>query len=383
MSLLSCEKPELDVLEVSEHFEDMDSSIVLEEEEAAFDQVYNWVSQMQLSNGLLESAENTNFVSLYDNSLASMIFIANGEFEKAEKIFEFFNSKIDAELLSNTGGFYQSRNTAGENGGRTWMGDNAWLLIALNNYHASAGNQKYQNLAQELENWIRSLQDTDGGLWGGFNENGTQIHKITEGIVTAFNAVEGYDDFHKNILIFLKEERWDATENLIVAWPENPDYNFAMDLHPLAFGIFEDFPVNSLFKTDRYVTTQIATVTGEEITGYCFDEDKDVIWLEGSAQMSVAFQKGDMHNEANTTILELEKTFITSTTLDNAEGLPYAANFGTSYGASLLWEHADITPAISSTVWYLFAKHNFNPLALGAQKNIPVADKFWLQALAN
>ncbi len=376
----------MDILEVSEQIDDIVSTIVPEEtmeEEEEIDEVYNWISQMQLSNGLLESSENSNFISLYDNALASLVFISKGELERAEKIFDFFNSKIDSELLNSTGGFYQSRNANGENGGRTWMGDNAWLLIALNNYHASTQSQKYQYLAQELENWIRTLQDTDGGLWGGYNENGTQIHKITEGIITAFNAVEGYDDFHKNILKFLEEKRWDSNEKLIVAWPENPDYNFAMDLHPLAYGIFDDFPVNSLLKTDRYLNTQIATVTGKEVTGYCFDEDKDVIWLEGSAQMSIAFQKGNMNSEANKTILELEKTFIKSTSLDNAKGIPYAANYGTSYGASLLWDHVDITPAVSSTAWYLFAKANFNPLDLEKNKSISPKDKFWLQSISN
>lgn len=167
----------------------------------------NWISSMQSLNGLLESTERSDFVSLYDNSLTILYFTAKGDFEKAEKTLDFFNAKMETELLSGSGGFYQFRNKEGENGSRTWLGDNAWLLIALNNYHFHAKNNKYQVMAANLTTWIRSLQDEDGGLWGGKNADGTQIHKVTEGIITAFNAVEGYDDFHKNILRYLKNER--------------------------------------------------------------------------------------------------------------------------------------------------------------------------------
>ncbi|MGB5236892.1 MAG: hypothetical protein WBN59_04605, partial [Flavobacteriaceae bacterium] len=59
------------------------------------DLVYNWVNNMQADSGLLESAEDTDFVSLYDNALASILFIARGDFHNAEKVFDFFNARID------------------------------------------------------------------------------------------------------------------------------------------------------------------------------------------------------------------------------------------------------------------------------------------------
>ncbi|RKR14221.1 hypothetical protein CLV91_0296 [Maribacter vaceletii] len=344
---------------------------------AAASKTNTWVSNMQQANGLLESAENTNFVSLYDNSLAALVYIKEGEIKKAEKIFNFFNGKLNAELLHGTGGFYQFRNNKGEQGSRTWMGDNAWLLIALNHYHEATQTQKYSAMANALEQWLRSLQKEDGSLIGGYNEDGTEIPKVTEGIITAFNAVPGYDNFHTNILSFLKLNRWDSSEKLVTAWPENPDYKYALDLHGLSIGIFPDFPIEALTKLDRYKNTQINTTNGELITGYSFDEDKDVIWLEGTAQILVAFQQKNKDKEANDIIKNLEKTFITSTSLEGAQGIPYTTNHGTTYGAGLLWDHADLTPAISSSAWYLFSQLKFSPFTLGNNKNIPEADKFW------
>lgn len=343
-----------------------------------FNMTANWVAKVQMVNGLLESSENTNFVSLYDNALATLVYVKQGEFEKAERILNFFENKIPTELNAGTGGFYQFRDQSGENGSRTWMGDNAWLLIAINHYHEASGSQKYNSLANGLEHWLRQLQDEDGGLRGGFNEDGSEIPKISEGIITAFNAVPGYDDFHKNILSFLSENRWSANENTIVAWPENPSYNYALDLHALSYGAFNEFPEMTLTQTERYANTQIATVSGKEVSGYCFDEDKDVIWLEGTAQMAVAYQQAGNTTKAEQLLLEIEKTVITSTSSEDSIGIPYTTNYGTNFGSNNLWDHADLAPALSSSIWYLFAKMEFNPLTLGKQKSIPVADQFWI-----
>lgn len=342
------------------------------------DESYHWLVKMQLPNGLLESTEHSDFVSLYDNALTALLFIESGETEKAEYIFDFFQDKMDSELHNGTTGFYQFRDKNGKNGSRIWMGDNAWLLIALNNYHQATGNHKYQVLAKNLEDWIRTLQDDDGGLWGGQNEDGTPIPKVTEGIITAFSAVKGYDDFHKNILSYLFKNRWHETNSIFTAWPENPDYLHALDLHALSQLIFEDFPKINLERTETlYFTTQWSTLTGQAVSGYCFDEDKDVVWLEGTGQMAAAYNEIGNHDKANILMAELEKTFINSSMTEDAKGLPYTTNYGSTYGANLLWDHADTAPAVSSTIWYLFAKMGFNPLKLGKQKNIPENDKFW------
>ena len=251
-----------------------DNSLKAEELE-----IYKWISHVQLNNGLLTSTEGSNFVSLYDNSLAALTFISVGEYKKAEQIFDYFQGQIDTEFITNGGGFFQFRDSDGNNGSSIWLGDNAWLLIALNNYHQKTGNNKYSQLSELLEDWIRGLQDNDGGLWGGFREHGTQIHKITEGIITAFNAVDGYDDFHKGILTYLKQERWDSNDKLLIAWPENKTHYYALDLHSLGYLIFENFPKEVLIKAERYKNTQVANFNGKEISCYCFDEDKDVIWL--------------------------------------------------------------------------------------------------------
>ena len=341
------------------------------------DLVTEWVNNMQNINGLLESAEDTNFVSLYDNALAAILFVARSDFEKAEMVFDFFDSQIDVELLDGEGGFHQFRNAKGGNLSRIWLGDNAWLLIALNNYRQKTQSTRYDRLATELELWIRGQQNNDGSLAGGYNSDGSAIGIITEGMITAFNAVPGYDDFHRKILEYLQQERWDEHELLLLTQTTEPAYRYALDLHSLSYLIFENFPETVLDRADRYHTRQQSTITLKELEGYCFDEDTDVIWLEGTAQMALARAASQEFEISNIIIGELEKNLISSSSFSASSGLPYTSNQGTSFGAIELWEHADLKPALSSSIWYLFSKMNYNPFSTANSKYIPIGDQFW------
>ncbi len=342
---------------------------------------YLWISSMQFSNGLLESAEGTDFVSLYDNALSALSFMAAGDFKKAEKILDYFQNRIDIELTSGSGGFYQFRDIRGDNRRNRWLGDNAWLLIAVNNYEAMTGSNRYESLARSLEHWIRSLQDVDGGLWGGYREDGTRIHKISEGIITAFNAVKGYDSFHQGILSFMEKERWNAQDGLLVAWPDNNQYYYALDLIPLGYMILEDFPESTLQQASRFYTSQISELTSRQVKGYCFDEDKDVIWLEGTAQMALAYHSAERQEISKGLLEDLQLMVAEKSDPGIHQGLPYASNMGSSYGPDPLWDHADKQAALSSSNWYFFNKIGFNPLSLGYNKNIPSSHKFWTSDL--
>jgi hypothetical protein len=94
--------------------------------------------------------------------------------------------------------------------------------------------------------------------------------------------------------------------------------------------------------------------------------------------MAVAFGIAGMEDEKAYYLTEMENVLLQSTTHSNAAGFPYASNPGTVYGADPLWASADKKISISDGAWYLFAKYDFNPFAVGRDKNIPEADMFWL-----
>ncbi len=339
--------------------------------------ILSWLIHMQLPNGLIETSEHSNLVSLYDNSLAAVTFLATGEQARAEKIFDFFDQRVDMELLSGKGGFSQFRDANGNPSGHNWLGDNAWLLIALNNYAAQVNASKYQRLTDELAKWITGLQDADGGIWGGYASDGSQIGKITEGMIDAFNAVPGYTVFHHDLLKYFKTYRWDSVQNLLISWPGNY-YEFALDNHSWGYCGIEDFPFSVLEKTDRYLNTQIATIGGLPVTGFAPDIDKDVVWMEGTGQMVIAFQKAGELSLADYYLVEMSKPVISTTAYPGTKSLPYASNFGTGYGADLFWTGVNTNPSTSPSAWFLMAMLQFDPLAAGYHKNIPEEDKFWL-----
>lgn len=342
--------------------------------------VYQWLVNEQLLNGLLESITGNNFVSLYDNSLAALAFIAKGDNLKAEAIFDFFNNHVNSELLNGTGGFAQFRDRNGSplSGSGRWLGDNAWLLIALNNYMAKTKSERYINMTQSLNNWIRQLQDVDGSLWGGSDPvSGVKTNKVTENMLDAFNALPGYDSLHKNLLKYFNVVRWDTYNKVLVSSPGDY-YMYALDNFSWGYCALENFPVSSLTFADQiFLTQHFAVSTGTLVSGYCIDIDRDDVFLEGTGQMVVAFQKAGLMDPANFYLKEIEKSITSG--LNGTMGIPYATNRGSGYGPDLLWQGADNLPCVSSAAWYLFGKLKFDPMAVGYVKNIPTEDKFWLK----
>lgn len=338
-------------------------------------EVVNWFEQNQLANGLVPTCI-TCPVSLYDQALSAMVFLIYDQPDKAEAIFDFFQARIDSELKADSGGFHQFRHWSGNPVYKhQWLGDNAWLLIALNNYEARTGNTQYAALQAELEAWIRSLQIANGALIAGYDGNQRNNLLVSEGIIDAFNAVRGYDTFHDKILSFLVAERWSANQQSITTgWAPYPA---ALDLHPWAYGIFEDFPEATLDEADKYYNESFSIASKLWLKGYCFDEDRDNVWFEGSGQMAVAFYAAGRTEDWHQQLQELQKGFIAGGK-NKTLGLPYASNGNsTRFGNDALAEVEYSQPFVASNAWYLFALKGFDPFAVQYQKGIPIEKKFW------
>lgn len=342
-------------------------------------QVSAWLAQNQRGNGLVTSTGST-FVSLYDQGLAALAFMAVGDNVRAERIFDYFNGRMLSEFQVTQGGFYQFRDAvSGVPTGNRWLGDNAWLLIALNHYAARVNATRYSTMQTALTGWIRRLQNADGGLSGGYQPNGGTIITGTEGLLDAYFAVPGYDVFHSRLLGYFRNYRWSRTERVLYNEPLNSGspYRYAMDCFSWAYCMIDDFPASVLTSANRFVNAQRATRNGASVLGYAPDPDKDVVWLEGTGQMVVAFQLAGDSASANLYLQEMRKMLFQDAAGANTRTMPYATNRGTGYGADLFWQGVDTNGAISSCTWYLYAVLRFDPFAVGRGKNVPVGDRFW------
>jgi hypothetical protein len=339
------------------------------------EEVLNWFIQNQRSNGLVPSCQ-TCPVSLYDQALSALVFMLYEEEERAEAIFDFFNTRIDREFRQDSGGFHQFRHWNGNPVYKhQWLGDNAWLLIALNNYRAQTGSTKYDSLRMEIEVWIRKLQRSNGALIAGYDGLALNNLWVSEGIIDAYNAVPGYDSFHRGILDFLAQERWsEEQQSITTGWAPYPA---ALDLHPWAYGIFEDFPEATLVEADKYLNEPFAFAAGQWLKGYSFDEDRDNVWFEGTGQMAVAFYQAGYFDQWELYLHEMQKGLIAGAK-DQTLGLPYASNGNsTRFGNEALSEKEYRLAFASSNAWYLFAVKGFDPFASGRDKGSLKGDRFW------
>lgn len=339
-------------------------------------EVYDWFVSMQLDNGLLESAEYSNIVSLYDNALAAIVFTMFEDYERAQDIFSYFDGIVDSELKDNISGFAQFRDRYGfiKDYANRWLGDNAWLLIALNFYEYYSEDYQYSNLKSQLELWIRSLAQEDGSLLGGYTNTGGNIMPVTEAMLDAFNAVSGYDSLHQGILQFFEEERYSDFYEVITAWPGNP-YVLALDVHAWSYSILPDVSNDVLDLADLF---KMEYTIGENVVyGYSFDIDLDTIWIEGTMEMAVAYNLAGLEHRANELIVDMEYFMINSNNFTATKGLPYASNMGTHYAQDPLWDGVDTNICISSSAWYLFALNRIDPFIAGKDKDIPQEDIFY------
>jgi len=339
------------------------------------DTVLMWLDSMQLSNGLIETSFQSNFISLYDNALSVCAFVSVGRYDQAREILDFFQARLNTEMLSGTGGYFQFRTASGPQGSR-WLGDNAWLLIAIHNYEHATGDLQYAAMRDALENWIREQQDTDGGVFGGTDAAGVVIGKVTEGIIDAFNAVRGFDSFHEGILAYLEQERWDTTDQLLVSWPGS-DYYYALDNFSWGYCTFEGFPDRVLDEADRFLNAQVHIPSQQIIEGCCFDEDRDAVWLEGTSQMAIAYLKSGNATRANAILYEVAKARVNESSWPGVFGIPYATNMRTGYGNGVLWPGIDAQPATAACCWFIMACNEFDPMALNYEKGIPDSFRFW------
>ena len=339
----------------------------------------SYLEKLRQPNGLLIEYPLGKRVSLYDNALAVILFSQTGEFEYAKDILSFFQERIEAELTEGSGGFHQFRDAKGNpiiDAGLRPLSENAWLLIATRIYHETRGDTVFMPMERELTSWIRNLQDNTGALWGG-NRGDEMVPRVTDGMLDAFYAVPGFDNFHRELLGFLERYRWDERNRIFLTDNKGTTYQYALDLIPRGFCMLEGYNSEALKEADVLATRQKATINGKTIKGFGIDLDKDIVWLEGTALMVVALERAKKFEAASRYREEIRKVVIKKYGAHDYYGIPYVTNQGTLFGDEETWVGADIRPAISTTIWYLFGVRQIDPFAILPSKDLPEKYRFW------
>jgi len=344
--------------------------------------VLAWMKQVQDTatpqKQLLPAMENDE-LQTFNNALVAMAFLLMGEKERAQRILDFYAAatvRTNADptlqnffLNGAARGFFQvvrmqpkPYHTAGPSD--RWMGDMVWLALAYKYYEKLHGPARYREISGLLKDLLLSWYTDDASGPGGYFQHGwlkgdTQLHET-------FGHHEGNIDAYALCKLWGDE----AHARSIKTWLARalPRQNLPLDLctwRTLAFGKecagVLDIPDDDL----RY--RKIFTHNGRPVMGLYDHPDITVTnsWLDGVGQRACAYiavgNKPRGYFYAN----QID-AFLIDRTINGVKTrtVPFTANQSGSYG----WVRLD-RGFISATAWYIFAKHEFNPMTLESFKD--------------
>ena len=305
-------------------------------------------------SGLMDSysEDNVDYSYTYDNALAALAFISAGDYASARRILDAYNSMPPEPA----GGFlhrYHAETKLPEQG-ILYGGPNAYLLQAMNLYLLQTGDGRYNALAQRLGNFLLTLQDSDGGLFG----RAGVTWKSTENNLGALSALHNlgkvqniplYIERAAMIRNFLVTECWDGVRFL---QGEN-DPTIVTDTQALGAIVLGFGYTNGAFWVEKKTRTTRVYSGRKKVTGFDFDTDRDMVWTEGTLQESLAFLVAGDLSRSNSYKTESEKL------RQSSGGFWQVSNPGTAGGEILQkWQ------AVAPTAWYVYVANQDNVLEL-------------------
>lgn len=320
--------------------------------------VYGWLLAQQAPTGLLGNQENEYFCGVYTNALAAICYIHQGDIAGAERIFAFFDGHLDSVAKELPGGFVQFWDA--QTGGAylesdRWVGDNAWLLIALNYHYYITGKNTYAQMRRTIAEWLISLQDTDGGIMSGYNADGLMWWKSTEGNLDCYVALVEYPNEQNKIGQFLQQKMWIPAESRFRMGSTVAES--ALDGCSLGVAVFGgDYAAALQYAETALARQKRSDATGSIVAGFSDFVGDDRIWLEGTGQMVVAYHVGRQPGKAEQFLSELDKAMMPSPRYPDTVGLPCHTN-------DPAWATGSTNIFVPSQAWYLFGAWRFNPMS--------------------
>ena len=305
--------------------------------------------------GLPRSRETECFTKVYKIALVAMAFIHQGDIAGAERIFNFFQSRLSDPFP----GFREVWDPClgqPDDSSDYWEGDNAFLLLALNYYaHVTGGYGSYYDLADALRDWLTERAHSD--------------EKIrAEGVANMYAALEPFGGDWEN---------WKTLSRLYDRFYSEPDPGYRVDYPGVAdhavrgalvFGDTTGFEYLDNFRRTEIWQCDEST----EVRAYAGFSWEDPINVEISAQLLLAWELWKHHLEVDLSSLrsELEKLRLLSEKDPMCSGLPYrvreVGEFNDEYSL----------PIVDPTVYLLYDYWSFNPFAPGRRNAGCHYDKF-------
>jgi hypothetical protein len=371
---------------------------------------------------------NVSFV--YDNALVLLAFLARGlksDMERAKLIADAFIYAMDHDRRFHDGRLrnaYRSGDLSDLTGqsllpGRwdedslkwfedrvfvgTHTGNVAWASIALTQFYNSHGGSEYLKASERLAQWVVDNCYSDkgyGGFTGGFEGWGRDSGDGTSGqtaltwkstehnidlwavFMLLYKATgnEQYKTYGRHARAFV-ERMWDDSIGLFRTGTSIDGGGAGEIINTSALPLdVNPWALMALGDLDKYgralnVCKQRFFVDscpqGCHTSGYDFNDDRDGIWYEGTAQMCVAYQIAGQREEAESVLLILRHAQQYAKNSDG-QGIVAACHNGVSTGFHWVYNNR---LHIGATAWMLFAEMRFNPYwGIKTDEKIPYRD---------
>jgi hypothetical protein len=308
------------------------------------------IGPVGLLDSYVEDAVDHSYT--YDDALAVMAFVSAGDLQSAAVVLNAFLA-IGPQP---EGGFLDSYHASdGSPVGSLSAGPNGYVLQAINLYRRAVGDDRFDGLASGIAEYLISLQDADGGLFGssGVTWKSTEnnlgalsgIHNLGQSLANPY-----YRERADAIRDFLITECWTGTRFLT----GEGDPTIVTDVQALGPMVLGASFAAAAYWAESYTLTTRRYSGRKTITGFDFNADRDTVWTEGTLQESMAFLVAGDAAKSSAYKLEAEKLFRSS------GALLLASNRGTTgYGWTLEpWQ------AVAPTAWYVFVSRGDNVLLL-------------------
>ena len=321
---------------------------------------------------------------VYDNDLAILALIDRGTPEDMSRAKILCDALIwcqNHDQNFNDGrirdGYWANdlRDLSGENSSinspGSGTGNMAWTIIALLRYYEATGEVTYLNASKHMGNWIcNNCYDTRGagGCTGGYTEwEPAKLEwKSTEHNIDVYVAFmklyEATGNFtwqeralHAKTFV---EAMWNKSEGHFWTGTTDDGITINKDVRPLDVNTWAVMALDGVNRSaiNNWIENN-CQVNCCGFEGFDFNDDRDGIWFEGTAQMCIVYQIENGTEKSDKYIKELHRAQ-TSANNSNGKGIVAACHDNVSTGFG--WDYPNALH-IGATAWYILAERKLNP----------------------
>ena len=325
---------------------------------AASNKAHSWLKSQMTVTGLVDSYKDGKDVCYtYDQAVATVAFLTKGDVSNARLVLDAL------QTLQNDDGSWNSAyacTTGGTEEAQRYVGATAWVALAIANYESITGDTvTYNIMGQRALNWVVLWQRSDGRINGGLDANGVPIAwASTEHNEDSYGALGhfAYANWQVGVKSFLDNAAWNSAGQ---RWNQGRNDTLdSLDVNPLGVGALgasgaHNYRASLDYCMTHHRSTQFRLKSGKWIVldGFDFNSDSNDIWLEGTAQMAVAFRAVGRTAESDYFINQIVQV------QQRDGGVPYSLH-GTFNGDFTM----STNPAVASTAWLVIAIAHVNPM---------------------